>query len=145
MPHLALQILAGGPLIDVLVGVSLPRQAALHGANQPVPPPVQIRALIDTGASCTCIDPSVPQRLGLAPTGASLRHTPSTGVQPHVANQYDVSLVLLHPKLNLTIQTVPVAESQLAIQGIQGLLGRDVLKNCLFIYDGQVGLFTLAF
>lgn len=72
-------------------------------------------------------------------------HTPSTGYQPHTTHQYDVSLVLLHPKLNLTLQTVPVAATHLAIQGIQGLIGRDVLKNCLFIYDGQVGLFTLAF
>jgi hypothetical protein len=145
MPHLALQISAGGPLIDVLVGVSVPRQKALHAAKLPIPPPVQIRALIDTGASCTCIDPSVPQRLGLAPTGAAPLHTPSTGGQPHVANQYDVSLVLLHQKLNLTLQTVPVAEAHLAIQGIQGLLGRDVLQNCLFLYDGQAGIFTLAF
>lgn len=145
MPHLALQIAAGGPLIDVLVGVSIPRQTALHAAGQSVPPPVQIRALIDTGASCTCIDPSVPQRLGLAPTGVAPMHTPSTGEQPHTANQYDVSLVLLHPTLNMTLHTVPVAESQLAIQGIQGLLGRDVLKSCLFIYDGQAAMFTLAF
>jgi hypothetical protein len=145
MPHLTLQIAAGGPLIDVLVGVSIPRQRALHAAGLPVPPAVQIRALIDTGASCTCIDPSVPLRLGLAPTGIAPMHTPSTGNQPHMANQYDVSLVLLHPKLNLTHQTVPVAESQLALQGIQGLLGRDILRNCLFIYDGQNGSFTLAF
>jgi hypothetical protein len=145
MPHLTLQMSAGGPLIDILVGVSVPRQAALRAAKQSIPSPVQIRALIDTGASCTCIDPSVPKQLGLAPTGVAPMHTPSTGNLPHLANQYDVSLVLIHQKLNLNLFTVPVAESQLAIQGIQGLLGRDVLQNCLFVYDGQSGMFTLAF
>ena len=71
--------------------------------------------------------------------------TPSTGGQPHTANQYDVSLVLRHPNLSLTLWTVAMAESQLLMQGIQALIGRDVLTNCLLVYDGQVGSFTLAF
>ena len=63
----------------------------------------------------------------------------------HSANTYDVSLMLLHPKLTLTLGNVPVGESQLSVQGIQALIGRDVLQNCLFVYDGQSGLFSLAF
>jgi hypothetical protein len=72
-------------------------------------------------------------------------HTPSTGAQVHHANLYDVSLVLMHPALSLSISNVAVAEAQLSIQGIQALIGRDVLKNCLLVYDGQNGTFTLAF
>ncbi len=71
--------------------------------------------------------------------------TPSTGEQPHQANLYDVSLVLLHPNLSLSLNNVAVAESQLAVQGIQALIGRDVLGSCLLVYDGQSGFFTLAF
>ncbi len=145
MPHLTLQIAPGGPIVDILVGVSQARQQALQRASQAIPPPVQIRALVDTGASCTCIDPSVLGRLGLAPTGTAPIHTPFTGVQPHQANQYDVSLVLMHPLLTYTIGAIPVVESQLLIQGIQGLIGRDALGNCLFIYDGRAGIFTWAF
>ena len=71
--------------------------------------------------------------------------TPSTGAAHHVCNQYDVSLSLLHPNLSLTLNTVPVLESNLAAQGIQALIGRDILARCLFIYDGQFGNFSLAF
>lgn len=145
MPHLALQVAPGGPLIDVLIGVSKARQLALTQAGQSVPSSLQVRALIDTGASCSCIDPSIPKALGLAPTGIVTMLTPSTGGQPHTANQYDVSLVLRHPNLSLTLWTVAMAESQLLMQGIQALIGRDVLTNCLLVYDGQVGSFTLAF
>ena len=71
--------------------------------------------------------------------------TPSTGNQAHYANVYDVSLILVHPALQLTLGNVAVAESQLMVQGIQALIGRDVLKNCLLVYDGALGVFTLAF
>ncbi|HYL73943.1 MAG TPA: hypothetical protein VEU96_07035, partial [Bryobacteraceae bacterium] len=71
--------------------------------------------------------------------------TPSTGQQPHHASLCDVSLMLVHPQLILTQPNVPVAGAQLAIQGIQALVGRDILKSCLLVYDGQAGTFTLAF
>jgi hypothetical protein len=71
--------------------------------------------------------------------------TPSTGAQPHYANVYDVSLILVHPALQLTMGNVAVAESELMVQGIQALIGRDVLKNCLLVYDGALGVFTLSF
>jgi hypothetical protein len=145
MPHVTLQIASGGPLIDILVGVSEAREEALLRVGQVVPTPVRIRGLIDTGASCTCIDPSALQSLGLTPTGSTPMLTPSTGATAHNADQYDVSLVLLHPNLNLTFPEVAIVESELSIQGIQALIGRDVLQGCLFIYDGQTGIFTLAF
>jgi len=72
-------------------------------------------------------------------------YTPSTGSQLHHASQYDVSITLLHPALTFTFFSAPVLESQLVVQGIQALIGRDLLRNCLFLYDGQSGLFTLAF
>ena len=145
MPHLTLQVSPGGPLVDVAVGVSRPREAALRAIGQAIPAPIQIRALLDTGASCTCMDPIILRNLGLTPTGVGAVYTPSTGLQPHQANQYDVSLTLLHPALNFSFFSIPVLESQLAIQGIQALIGRDLLRSCLFVYDGQAGIFTLAF
>jgi hypothetical protein len=40
---------------------------------------------------------------------------------------------------------VPVIAADLAIQGIHALIGRDVLQDCILIYNGTVGEFTLAF
>ena len=145
MPHVTFQIAPGGPLLDIAVGVSQPRAEALTANNQPVPQPLPVRGLIDTGASCTCIDPAILQGLGLTPTGTVSIATPSTGNQPHYCDQYDVSITLLHPIFQYTFLIVPVIEANLSAQGIQALIGRDVLKNCLFVYDGTAGIFTLAF
>jgi hypothetical protein len=146
MPHRTLPISLGGPLIDILVGISVHRQHALVKANQPVPQPLIVRALIDTGATCTNIDSSILSALGVTSTGQVPVHTPSTrGGQPHLACQFDVSLTFSHPKLTWHFQAVPVLESDLAHQGITALLGRDILKECLFTYDGSAGTFCLAF
>jgi len=145
VPHLTIQISPGGPILDIQVGVSQARAQALQRAGRTVPNPIQIRGLVDTGASCTCIDPAVLQSLGLSPTGLVPMHTPSTGNQPHNMNLYDVSLILMHPALTLSLGNMAVGESQLSIQGIQALIGRDVLRRCLLVYDGQTGIFTLAF
>ena len=146
MPHVTLPISASGPVVDLVIGVSLPRARALRAAKQPIPSPVKIQGLIDTGASGTCVDPACIARLGLVPTGQAIIHTPSTGDRPHPCAQYDVSIVLLHPGVTLTIPVVPVIEAALSrTQGFQALIGRDVLARCLFVYDGASETFSLAF
>ncbi|HEY1859636.1 MAG TPA: hypothetical protein VGG61_04740, partial [Gemmataceae bacterium] len=90
-------------------------------------------------------DPAILQQLNLQPTGTAQVSTPSTGATPHVAQQYDVSLTLIHPLLTYTISAVPVVESTLAGQGLLLLIGRDVLSHCFFAYDGRAQTFVLAF
>lgn len=46
-------------MVNAALGVSEARRQALTAAGQPVPPFVPIRALLDTGASVTCVDPTV--------------------------------------------------------------------------------------
>lgn len=147
MPHFTLQVSSNGPVLTAVVAASQARAAALKAAGQPIPTPVPIRALIDTGASCTCVDPSVLKTLNLTPTGSVSVNTPSTGASPHTADQYDVALVI--PPANgtpLVFQTIPVVASELlAAQGYHALIGRDILDRCLFAYNGDAGLFTLAY
>ena len=105
-----------------------------------------IRALVDTGASCTCVDPSVLANLNLTPTGSVSVNTPSTGATPHLANQYDIALIIPPNKgVPLIFQTIPVVASDLSAQGLQALIGRDILKGCLFTYNGDADVFTLAY
>jgi hypothetical protein len=99
---------------------------------------------LGTGASCTCIDPSVLNQLGLTPTGSTQINTPTTGAKPASANQYDVSLVILTAENlpPLIHPIMPVVEAELvSMQGFHVLLGRDVLRGCLLTYDGMNGLF----
>lgn len=56
-------------MLDAFVTVSAARSTAMTAAGIPVPGLQQIRALLDTGASCTCLDPTVIAALGISPTG----------------------------------------------------------------------------
>jgi hypothetical protein len=115
-------------------------------AGLAIPSAASCRLLIDTGASGTCLDSWIIQHLGLTPSGVAQVHTPSTTAHSlHTCNQYDVSLVIPHPELSRIFHAIPVMESQFAHQGIDGLLGRDILGNCLFIYNGELGIYTLSF
>lgn len=146
MPHVTLPVdRILGPLIDISVRVTSARADALKAAQKPVPPAVHLRALVDTGASCCVLDPSVIDQLELSPTGQSSVHTPSTGENAHQCFTYDVYLSLIHPELKRNFQSIPVMQLELKAQGIDALIGRDVLSECLMVYDGSEETFSLAF
>jgi hypothetical protein len=43
-------------------------------------------------------------------------------------------------------RTIPVVASELLVsQGFHALIGRDILNQCLFSYNGSMKLFTLAY
>lgn len=148
MAHFTLQIGQDGPMLSAVVGVSQARADALTKAGQSIPKPVPIRALVDTGASCTCIDTAILKGLGLSPTGTVSVVSPTTGAIPHPADQYDVGLLIPPAAPHhapYILSTLPVTATDLSIQGLQALIGRDILRDCLLTYNGTIGLFTLAF
>lgn len=144
MPYFTLQLTTSGPIVDAFIGISDARATALKANSITVPTHVKIRALIDTGASCTCIDPSVLSSLNLSATGSTLVNTPTTGNAPSTAFQYDVSLAIpCDQNTSFYLGNVPIIESALlAMQGFHALIGRDILQHCLFKYDGKFGLFS---
>lgn len=92
MPLLTGPLTPGGAVIDVLVGVSRPRRALLLKHQFPVPVPVHVRAVIDTGASVSGFSPRVFGALDLTPVGQVSILTPSTPADaPHESDLYDVS------------------------------------------------------
>ena len=146
MPSLTANIQPNGPIIQVAVLVSNPRRAALQASGQPVPQPVFVNGLIDTGASCTCVDPTVITQLRIPATGSVPIITPSTGAVPHACNQYDVSIAVVlgvnHFKI---IDTLPVIATALAHQGHEVLIGRDVLADGVLFYNGENNTVTISF
>ena len=146
MPSVNLRISQQGPLLDAKIGVSATRREAMQQAGEDVPEWVCVRLLIDTGTHFTCLDPWIIERLKLSPSGTVDIHTPSTDAQ-HAYNcqQYDISLMIPHPNINRIFGAVCAIESHLRHQGIDGLLGRDLLSQCLFIYNGELNTYTLSF
>lgn len=132
----------GGPLIDLWICVSRQRASALRNAGLQPPDPVQVRALIDTGASLTCVDSRVIAQLRIPATGTITGHTPSTGGTPATFSQYDVALVIDNPKIHVVKFTLPVAESNLHQQQIGALIGRDILDSTTLFYNGTSGTFS---
>jgi hypothetical protein len=148
MPYLTGRILPGGAIIDVFVGVGKRRESLLLKHGFAVPEPVHVRVLIDTGASVSGFAPRVFQALDLTPVAKNPVLTPSTPAhQPHLGDFYDVWLSIVaegtsHPFLD---SRVMAADCWLPGEGIEGLIGRDILDHCFFQYVGKDRTFTLAF
>ena len=121
------------------------RVSSLKAAGLPFPQPQTIRALIDTGASCSVLDRTVSNALSLAPTSTILVHTPSSGSNYAVRDVLDVSLTIGASKPDPATFTLGVIASDLASEGFLALIGWDVLSQCVLTCDGPVGLFSLSF
>lgn len=119
-----------GPLINV--GVLQP--GALTPAGGPIAPVTTFPALIDTGASATCISPNVAQTVGLQPIGMR----PITSATHSVpVNVYLVDLLLPFGNAGLVVSATQVMEfAPAGGSPFQILLGRDILCR---------GTFTLSF
>jgi hypothetical protein len=139
---------AEGALIDLRVSWSANQARSLRLARQPVPPPVDTRALVDTGAEVTCVDSSLVQQLGLPLAQVALANVPAVGGLMAGAH-YHAGLTVIHPSgdphQDLVFQTLLILELSLAGLGYQALLGRDVLDRCDFLYAGRRQRFTLAY
>jgi hypothetical protein len=147
MPSVNVVIGQGGPIAQVVFGVSIPKQGALKAAGMVVPQPVTGNFLIDTGASGTCVDATLIAKLGLTPTGSINIHTPSTNGASHVCNQYD-AMIFIPGAANVggfLIDALPILEANLIPQGIDGLIGRDILDRCTLIYNGSLKVCTIAY
>jgi predicted aspartyl protease len=131
-----------GPTISVIVRPSTAFLSAQkeQGRGAEEVPFVRSTMLIDTGASGSAVDQEVLAQLGLQPTGSIAIATPSH--DHHDVLTYDIDLIIEQNLFH--IADVPVFATGLKNQGIHGLIGRDVLKHMLLVYNGYSGDFTLA-
>jgi len=146
MPHFTLSGSIDGPVITTFVSVSRISREIMLAQGKAVPNSVQVRALIDTGATFTCVDSAVVARLNLVRTGTMSVLTPTTGAIPQLLPQYDVDLQFVSPTSQVLppLEDVSVLQALLSAQGIQALIGRDILARCLFVFDGPSNSFSLS-
>jgi hypothetical protein len=148
MPVLTDALSPAGAIVDVQIGWSDPAARTLRASLRPVPPPVEAKALIDTGADSSCVDPAIIQALGLPVGGFAMINVPAHGGLTF-ATQHDASLSILHTsgdaRMNLAMGSVLVVELAIGVLGYQVLLGRDVLAGCRFLFDGPADSFELSY
>jgi hypothetical protein len=155
MPVLTIPVAAAAG-VRVQAQISFGRPEILRGrrAMSPIPQPVSVVALLDTGAERTCVDPSVVTRLGLPVSGTGLSLAPGVGTGvpalggSTVNFSYEAGLIILRPVTkppsNLVIPELLVDELPLAAFGTEAVIGRDVLADCVLVYNGPAGSATLA-
>ena len=146
MPHLTFTADTDGLAIPVLVGLRRSRVQVLRAAGQPVPSPVLLRGLIDTGADTTSVSDAAIQPLGLLPVGSMMVQT-AGGMA--VVSRFAVSLTIPAPPggpsqdlVRHNLQILGMAGTPL---GFDVLIGLDMLAECLFLFDGRARTFTIAF
>ena len=137
-PALALQL--RGPIVQVSVGVeqNIAHQLLQQGLTPPAP--ITGVALIDTGASVTCIDDGAAQILKLPAIDVVTVASASHAASPQ--NVYPIQVDVAG--LPITISAPRAIGASLAAQGVLLLIGRDVLQQCTLFYNGPAGLFSLS-
>jgi len=151
-------LVASGPCVIVevgfdptLFGAPPPPPSALPGAVTPsssttvipagqVQQVRQVLALIDTGASTSCIDEALAKHLNLP----LINQVSIGGVGgAHMLNQYLCRLVI--PQLNFSKAGAFIG-AEMGQGGMmqQALIGRDFLSQMILIYDGLSGRTTLT-
>lgn len=128
-----------GPVVDMRVWVGAPVENALKKAGAPIPQPVPVKGMIDTGATGSVIHPSAAKSLGLQPVGLVSISTPSSANVP--CYQYLVRLIFPN---NVVVEALAI-EAPLQGQQVQCLIGRYVLAHGVLVYTGYINQFTLSF
>lgn len=147
MPSITVSLSPKGAIVNVIIGASHPRLTAYKAAGQTPPATVTGQFLIDTGASCTCVDPALIKSLGLPQIGKVAISTPSTNGGQHFCEQFDASLFIPgNPGSGgMMIPALPILTTHLQSQGIDGLIGLDVINRCTLIYSGTPGFVQINY
>jgi predicted aspartyl protease len=128
-----------GPRLQVNIRIAQSIEAELVKRGDKIPVPITGYALIDTGALATGIDESAAKTFGFPVTGTAKISTASQRIAD----------VPIHPVRMEFIGFPIIADAPKAVgvslsHGIIAIIGRDILQHCIFIYNGQTGLFNLA-
>jgi hypothetical protein len=110
----------------------------LRSLGQSVSAPISALAPIDTGASRTVVRDDLIQRLGLQPTGSAFVATPSSAPAPYP--EYIVRLEIP----SATAFDIRVIAIPLHDPAVQCLIGRDILRQFVLVYNGPAGSCSLA-
>jgi hypothetical protein len=133
-----------GPIIDVTISIPQALAELYTRQNKTIPTPIGGIALIDTGATRSCVDDVIMKQLGVHPIGIATSGT--------AAGQVNHSLYPAHfnfPAAKIEIDFASVVGVNLTGQDIGdkriiALIGRDVLSMGIFVYNGHTGAYTIA-
>ena len=127
-----------GPLLGIRIEPILNVQEQLRAAGQKIPS-ANITGMIDTGASGTLIEGEYFQAIGVESYDLVRLHTASTTV-PLTRGRYRVRVVFS----DAIAFEVDAVDGSLTGQNIESLIGRDILEQIVFTYDGPNNRFKVT-
>jgi hypothetical protein len=127
-----------GPQLQIAIGLQPAAEQAVRDAGDPLPAPVALPCMIDTGATLTIIAQGTGAKLGLKPVGVVTMSTASHKGVP--CEQYAVRLAMP----NNIIIDITATEMPMPDPSTQALIGRDILSQCVLVYVGYAETFTLS-
>jgi hypothetical protein len=144
MPNINVSLLPDGPIVNLQIGVSVPRRKALEAAGRTAPPSITVGGLINVGASSTVIDRKILRQLGINATGQVTFRSMAQGTVPEKSPQYDVSIAVGGFPQLLT-EEMAVLEGGFSLPSYQAIIGRDLLRLCRVTYDGPNRTLTVLY
>ncbi len=128
-----------GAWVELEVAIPTGLENYLRQQSLPIPKPTAGRALIDTGATFSAIDDTIMRALGVNPINV---------VQGGTANgpalQYIYPARFIFTGLGWTFEFTRATGVNLTGTGYIALVGRDVLALMSMVYNGPLGIVTLA-
>jgi predicted aspartyl protease len=112
---------------------------ALIQQGKPVPSMKVGLALIDTGATISCIDEQAAKDMKLPVVDVG--QMTSASHVGHPCNLYPIQIVL---PAGIAFGAPRAMGANLASQGLIAIIGRDILQVCTMFYNGVAGQITLS-
>jgi hypothetical protein len=146
MPHFTLKCTPDGLEVSILIALDTAEMAKRLAAGSPVPRPVRVRGLLDTGSDISCTVPRVVSQLGLL---LLRQDVTQTAAGPLRVNLYEASLSVLMPgaapvTFLTTLEQLTMMELPSLTSGIEAVVGLDVLYRLWLFLDGPRREFTLG-
>ena len=144
MPQMTFPFDLEGMFVDVLVSCGSDHLARLLARGKPLPSPLWVRGMIDTGTNVSAVSLAIIHQLEIPP-GKAAR---SEGIAGEFASHYyEVSLTIADKSApGRTPYSPPdVSVIHLEAAGVDVLIGLDLLVACRLVVDGPARLFTLEF
>jgi len=129
-----------GIVLNISIEVDRWTAEALRAQSLPVPNPVAVPAMVDTGASHLGLDTSIVRSLNLARRGVTIC---DTAAGRRLANMYAVSLSFPGTTL-MRYDMLRAVEVNLANQPFKCLIGRETMSNWHIHYNGQSGAISIS-
>lgn len=128
-----------GAIINIQIGIPAALAKQLQAQGQSVPPPQQVKGMVDTGASISTASEEVAAAAGLQTVGSvPLYGVGGGGERPVFAASFTLT------DYGVTIDPIEVGGVSIGMPGVDILIGRDILKALELSWRGPQGVFDIT-